>query len=87
MTNKRIIQPNPAFEIVKEDGMMHDQFQRWTREANNAITIIGTGSPEGVVEAEQGQEYMDDAGTAGSIKYAKRDSDISGDKSKGWILI
>lgn len=86
MTDKRIVQPNPAFEIVNEDGMMHDQFRRWTREANNAITIIGTGSPEGVVEAEQAQQYMDESGTTNTMMYRKRDADIAGDRSKGWIL-
>ena len=50
--------------------------------------IIDTGSPEGVIEAEQGARYMDDTGTTGNILYIKRDADDgAGDKSKGWILI
>ena len=53
----------------------------------NLDLIVGTGSPEGAVEAFVGREYMDDAGTAGSIKYIKRDADVAGDKSKGWILV
>jgi len=57
---------------------------------NNILLIDilqGTGSPEGVVEALIGQEYMDLSGSAGNIKYIKRDSDIAGDRTKGWILI
>ena len=49
--------------------------------------IIGTGSPEGVVVAIQGSIYMDDAGLTGAILYVKRDSDILGDSSEGWILV
>jgi hypothetical protein len=30
---------------------------------------------------------MDDAGTAGAILYIKRDTDIAGDKTQGWILV
>ena len=49
--------------------------------------IVGTGSPEGVIDAPQTANYMDDAGTAGNIKYIKRDADIAGDSTKGWILV
>jgi hypothetical protein len=49
--------------------------------------LIGTGSPEGVVEAQQGVEYMDETGTTGSVKWIKQLADISGDKSQGWVAI
>ena len=49
--------------------------------------LIGTGSPEGVVSAQVGQEYMDDAGTASAIKYIKRDADGGGEDTQGGILI
>lgn len=48
---------------------------------------IGTGDPEGVVEANQSKLYMDSAGTVGAILYIKRDADISGDSTKGWVLV
>jgi len=47
----------------------------------------GSGSPEGVLRAGVGKEYMDTAGTAGSIKYIKRDADIGDDTTLGWILV
>jgi len=59
----------------------------WTQTITNQALIIGTGSPETVVEAAQGASYMDDAGTAGTILYIKISNDIGGDKSQGWVLV
>ena len=85
---RKTISPTiPTQPIVEQTGRPTQQFRTFMLQVEQRGLIIGTGSPEGVVEAEQGQEYMDDAGTAGSIKYIKRDADISGDKSQGWILV
>ena len=46
--------------------------------------IIGSGNPEGVVEAPQGGEYMDEDAAVGDCRYIKRLSDIGGDKTLGW---
>lgn len=78
---------NAVAPVVNDEGYPVQQFRTFLLQIQERGLIIGTGSPEGVVEAEQGAEYMDDTGTAGSIKYIKRDADISGNKSKGWILI
>lgn len=82
-----IVPPDGSRAIVKEDGTMEDAFRTFTNQVALLGLIIGTGSPEGAVEALQGQEYMDDAGTASAILYIKRDPDIAGDKTKGWLLI
>jgi hypothetical protein len=82
-----IIPPDPSRSIVKDDGTMQEAFRIFTSDVARLGLFVGTGSPEGVVEAAQGQEYMDDTGASGAIKYIKRDSDIGGDKSQGWILI
>jgi hypothetical protein len=82
-----IIPPDPYRSIVKEDGTMEEPFRIFVVDVSRLSLFTGTGSPEGVVEALQGQEYMDDAGIAGAIKYIKRDSDIGGDRTQGWILI
>ena len=82
-----ITQPNAATPITDEEGKMTPSFQRWVTMMTNIDLIIGTGSPEGVIEAAVGREYMDDAGTSGSIKYIKRDADIAGDRTLGWILV
>ena len=83
----RTVQPNSARPLLKEDGSPNTQFNSWLKVMTDRALIIGTGSPETVVEANQGAEYMDDAGTTGAIKYIKRDADIAGDKTQGWFLI
>ena len=49
--------------------------------------IIGTGTPETNVEANQGRLFMDDAGTTGTILYIKKLAAIGGDAKQGWILV
>lgn len=78
---------NAVAPIVDNDGYPVQQFRTFILQVQERGLIIGTGSPEGVVEAEQGVEYMDTTGTAGAIKYIKRDANIGGDKSQGWILV
>lgn len=77
----------PSRAIILSDGTMSDIFRRWTFDVSQLTLLTGMGSPEGYFSASQGQEYMDTSGVAGSIKYIKRDADIGGDKTKGWILI
>jgi hypothetical protein len=48
---------------------------------------VGTGSPEGVVEARQYSLYINSAGTTGSIEYRKMLPDIGGDITQGWIAV
>lgn len=74
--------------LVDESGIATQELRSWSNTIGNQTTIIGTGSPEGIVEAEITQEYMDDTGLTGNIKYIKRDVDNgAGDKRFGWILI
>lgn len=74
-------------DAITEEGVMTERMSQWTQSVTRLDTIVGTGSPEGVIEAFQTQQYMDDAGTAGSILYIKRDADIAGDRTTGWILV
>ena len=84
----RVTQPSHNRPIVDDSGILSNEFNVWVQTITNRTLIISTGSPEGVIEAIQGAEYMDDTGTVGAIKYIKRDNDDGlGDKTKGWILI
>jgi len=74
----------PLFD--KELGMSR-RLEEWTRSVTLLDPIIGTGSPEGVEEASPPRLYMDSAAGTGSILYIKRDADIAGDRSMGWILV
>ena len=82
-----INQLNSSLPVVDDSGVMVPRFILWTDNVRRFAPIVGTGSPEGIIEAVQTQFYMDDAGTAGNILYIKRDFDISGDRSQGWILV
>lgn len=84
MTGPRL---NAAQPIVQPDGTMAQPFRQFTQDASLSIPIIGTGSPEGVVEARQYSLYIDSAGTTGSLQYRKMQPDISGDKSQGWVAV
>ena len=82
-----IIAPNPTNPITALKGFMTSTFSSWAQLITDEQILIGTGSPEGVIEAKQGRQYMDDTGTTGNIFYVKRDADIAGDRTSGWILV
>ena len=79
--------PESRMPIVDENGVMTDAFQRWVSEMTRLDLIIGTGSPEGVIETNVGREYLDDTGGAGAVKYIKQLADIGGDRKMGWVAI
>ena len=84
MTSPRL---NVAQPIVEQDGTMAQPFRQFTQDASLSIPIVGSGSPEGVIEARQYSLYIDSAGSAGSIEYRKMQPDVAGDKTKGWIAV
>ena len=85
-----IIPPQAQQSISSDAGIMLQVFRTWTNNMttliNSLILIKGVGSPEGAVSAAQGRKYLDTTGTASNISYIKRDDDIAGDKTLGWIL-
>jgi len=58
-----------------------------TSQVNKSTMATGTGSPEGVLDANVGKLYTDTSAGAGGLLYVKRDADIAGDTSQGWILV
>jgi len=83
----KITQLSTDRPIVDEFGSLTQQSRTYFRTLTVQALILGTGNPEGVVEAEEGATYQDRTGLASAIRYAKRDDDIAGDKTMGWILI
>ena len=79
--------PDNSVPIVDEEGKSLQVFTLFLIDLLNRTTLVGSGSPEGVVSAVSGRTYMDDTGTTGSILYVKKLNDISGDTTKGWILV
>lgn len=82
-----IIPPTQGTPIVDAQGRMAQQFRVWTQNVSRLEILSGSGSPEGVVNAQQTTLYMDTAGTAGAILYIKRDTSVAGDPTQGWILV
>ena len=78
---------NVAQPIVKLDGTMATAFRLFTQDANLSIPIVGTGSPEGVIEARQYSLYINSAGTTGAIEYRKMLPNIGGNILNGWVLV
>lgn len=82
-----LIPIDPSQPIVDANGRPTQAFRAFLLELASSSLIEGTGSPEGIVEAKRGREYMDIAGVTSSIKYIKKYADIGGDRRLGWILI
>lgn len=79
---------DPTHPIINRNtAIPTDFFRIFLLDVYQRGLLIGTGSPDGVVEAQQGVEYMDENGLAGSVKWIKQQADIGGDKSLGWVAI
>lgn len=78
---------NSSQPIVMPDGTMEQPFREYTITVSNNLPIVGTGTPEGNIEAPQFSLYIDSTGTTGSIEYRKMQTEIGGDRKKGWILV
>ncbi len=73
-------------EFIREDRLTlrSSEFLReLVRQVNLNETLIGVGSPEGVVEASVKQRYMNTSGASGNILYIKK----TGNGNTGWILV
>lgn len=77
---------NPSFNESPLDNTGR-RFRAWVSGVTDLDIITGTGTPEGVVEAAQKRLYMDETGVSGSVLYIKRDADIGGDRTQGWIAV
>ena len=84
MTGPRL---NVGQPIVQDDGTMAQSFRQFTQDASLSIPIVGSGSPEGVIEAAQYSLYLDSSGGASAIQYRKMQPEIGGDRKQGWILV
>ncbi len=73
--------------IVYPNRTMFEHFRTEMIALGKTKMLTGSGTPEASIAADVGQLYMDTSGTAGLILYVKRDSDVAGDATKGWILV
>ena len=78
---------SPDSKLVSSDGYANQRTKIWLDQVTDLQIKSGSGSPEGVIDGLETMMYMDTAGTTGSILYIKRDADIGGDTTQGWILV
>lgn len=76
-----------AQPIVEDNGTMSQAFRTWTIEVTRSLVIVGTGTPEGVLEAPQYSLYLDEAVPATPVQYRKMLPDIAGDRTMGWAAL
>ena len=83
---------NASRPIVNERGEQTAEMQRWVQVVSERALIIGSGAPDGVVEAQQGAEYMDEDGALGNVFYLKQKEFVESppgtpNRTLGWVLI
>jgi hypothetical protein len=66
---------------------MTQVFRTWANRVSNRLLYVGSGSPEGVVEAPQYSEYLDEAVPAAPVKYVKTLPEVAGDRRQGWAAL
>ena len=76
-----------AQPIVEPDSTMSQPFRTWALTISDLQPFVGTGSPEGNLEAPQFSLYLDSTGTTGTIEYRKMIPSIAGDRKQGWVLL
>ena len=79
--------PDASTPIIDENGVMTAIFQRWVTAITMLDLIVGSGSPEGVIDATVGRFYLNDTGTTITLLYVKKLAEIGGDSTMGWEAV
>lgn len=83
----RVAPPASTRPIIDDTGNMEPSFRAFTQKITRRALIIGSGSPEGAIEASQGALYLDEDASVGDVLYVKRLAGIGGDQSQGWRAV
>ena len=79
-----ILAPTQGFTLTV-DGLADIDFQRWMEDVtiavNNAMPLVGTGTPEAAVVAVVGRWYVDTSASVGEGIYFKE----TGEGNTGWV--
>jgi len=73
--------PLASTRPIVSEGYQTQEMRDWTQRITNMAMITGSGSPEGVVEANEGALYTDLDAATGARLYSK-----NGIGDTGWIL-
>ena len=66
---------------------MEQAFRTWTVRVTNSLLHVGTGSPEGVLEAPQYSRYIDETVPATPVEYIKMLPSLASDRRNGWSAL
>lgn len=75
---------NSLTKVVEEDGTPSQPFRSLINELTNNTAWVGTGTPDGVLEAAQYSFYIDETTPATPVMYIKMLAEVGGDRSQGW---
>jgi len=75
---------NANQQIIHQDGTPTSTFRQFISKIAESVVIVGTGTPEGVLEAPQYTLYVDEAVPLTPVTYRKMLPEVGGDRSKGW---
>lgn len=73
--------------FVDDDGYLTDLSFNWHLNVTNLDMLVGTGSPDGVIQAKQKRLYLQTDGAPRNILWVKVVDSIGGDRSLGWQLV
>lgn len=73
--------------IVEDDGTQEPVFRVWALQVSQSRAIVGSGNPEGVVEAPQYTLFIDETVPTVPVQYRKMLPQIGGDRLQGWIVV
>lgn len=72
--------------FMDEQMVLNTEGRTAVDQLESRVPITGSGSPENVIESVTGGIYFDLLGTTGSIIYVKLADDVSGDRTRGWVV-
>ena len=78
---------NSSQPITDDKGAITSVFRSWANLVSNNLPLVGTGTPEGALEAPQYSLYIDESTPLSPVQYRKMLPDVSGDRTKGWAAL
>lgn len=78
---------NVGRPIVNDKGEMADPFVKWANLVSDNLPLIGTGNPDGVIDAPQYSLFIDETVPLVPVQYRKMLPDIGGDTTQGWAAL
>ena len=78
---------NANQKIVNDDGTPTNVFLQYLLKVSESVVIVGTGSPEGVLEAPQYTLYVDESNPSTPVTYRKMSPHIGGNRKNGWAVV